>query len=113
MHVNTQVQVKVIYLKCRSSDTFSIPGNFTQTLEISLIDSEEEATSITPANGELSICFSLNSFYIGAQGTPDAEQRTKSSNRKLKSGFSSLFSAQGPIGIENMFSISFSKAFLR
>ncbi|KAJ6974871.1 hypothetical protein NC653_030878 [Populus alba x Populus x berolinensis] len=32
-----------------------------------------------------------------AQGTPDAEQRTKSSNRKLKSGFSSLFSAQGPI----------------
>lgn len=48
-----------------------------------------------------------------AQGTPDAEQRTKSSNRKLKSGFSSLFSAQGPIGIENMFSISFSKAFLR
>lgn len=50
VHVNTQVQVKVIYLKCRSSDTFSIPGNFTQTLEISLIDSEEEATSITPAN---------------------------------------------------------------
>lgn len=56
--------VKVIYLKCRSSDTFSLPGNFTLTLEISLIDSEEEATSITPANGELSICFSLIFLHV-------------------------------------------------
>jgi hypothetical protein len=34
------------------------------TLEISLIDSEEEATSITPANGELSICFSLIFLHV-------------------------------------------------
>ncbi|KAF9670215.1 hypothetical protein SADUNF_Sadunf13G0045200 [Salix dunnii] len=44
------------------SETFSLPGNFTPTL--SLIDTEEEATSITPANGEPSNFFSLNSFYI-------------------------------------------------
>jgi len=47
--VNNQVQIR------------PSKGN---TLEISLIDSEEEATSITPANGELSICFSLIFLHV-------------------------------------------------
>uniref|UniRef100_A0A2K1Y1C2 Uncharacterized protein n=1 Tax=Populus trichocarpa TaxID=3694 RepID=A0A2K1Y1C2_POPTR len=43
---------------------YSLPGNFTQTLEISLIDSEEEATSITPANGE-EMCALFKKFLYG------------------------------------------------
>jgi hypothetical protein len=66
VHVNNQVQIRPSKGDILEMPfiRYSLPGNFTQTLEISLIDSEEEATSITPANGELSICFSLIFLHV-------------------------------------------------